>query len=196
MRYANNIGQPNGGVGTPLACRSFVTAIDESSKCPDATPSGPTGIYPLDPSIEGIENVSLQNMGITIGTDITNAVQRQNSFHWTDNFAKVVGTHTLKFGSEVHFDQVNETPNDTFNGSFQFNGSETGSDYADYLIGVASTYVQADQGRFYPRDRYVGFFAQDTWRLRPSFTINYGLRWDIISPWYEKYNQLQSLVIG
>ena len=196
MRYANDIGQPKGGVGAPLACQGFVTAVDESSKCPGAAPSGPTGIYPLDPSIEGIENVSLQNMGITIGTDITNAVQRQNSFHWTDNFSKVVGTHTLKFGGEAHFDQANEIPNATFNGSFQFNGSETGSDFADYLIGVASTYVQADQGRFYPRNRYVAFFAQDTWRLRPSLTVNYGLRWDIISPWYEKYNQLQSLVIG
>jgi Carboxypeptidase regulatory-like domain len=196
MRYANDIGQPKGGVGTPLACQGFVTAVDESGKCPDAAPSGPTGIYPLDPSIEGIENVSLQNLGITIGTDITNAVQRQNSFHLTDNFSKVVGTHTVKFGGEAHFDEVNEIPNATFNGSFQFNGSETGSDYADYLIGVASTYVQADQGRFYPRNRYVGFFAQDTWRLKPSLTVNYGLRWDIISPWYEKYNQLQSLVIG
>jgi Carboxypeptidase regulatory-like domain len=196
MRYANNIGQPKGGVGTPLACQGFVTAIDESSKCPDGPPSGPTGIYPLDPSIEGIENVALQNMGITIGTDITNAVQRQNSFQWTDNLSKIIGTHTLKFGGEFHFDRVDEIPNATFNGSFQFNGSETGSDYADFLIGVASTYVQADQGGFYPRNRYVGFFAQDTWRLRPSLTLNYGLRWDIISPWYEKYNQLQSLVVG
>ena len=196
MRYANNIGQPKGGVGVPLACQGFVTAVDESAACPGAPPSSPTGIYPLDPKIEGIENVALQNLGITIGTDITNAVQRQNSFHWTDNFSKIVGTHSLKFGGEFHFDEVDEIPNATFNGSFQFNGSETGSDFADYLIGVASTYVQADQGGFYPRNRYVGFFAQDTWKLRPSLTLNYGLRWDIISPWYEKYNQLQSLVVG
>lgn len=196
LRYANDIGRPTGGVGTLLACQGFVTAVDESAKCPDAPPFGPTGIYPLDPSIEGIENVSLQNLGITIGTDITNAVQRQNSFHWTDTFSKIIGTHSLKFGGEFHYDQVNEIPNATFNGSFQFNGSETGSDYADYLIGVASTYVQADQGGFYPRNRYVGFFAQDTWRLSSSLTLNYGLRWDIISPWYEKYNQLQSLVVG
>src|ERR1700735_2399472 len=75
LRYANNIGQPTGGVGTPLACQGFVTAVDESAKCPDAAPSSPTGIDPLDPKIEGIENVSLQNMGINIGVDITNAVQ-------------------------------------------------------------------------------------------------------------------------
>jgi Carboxypeptidase regulatory-like domain len=196
MRYANNIGEPTGGVGTRLACQGFVTAVDESADCPAGPAFGPTGIYPLDPKIEGIENVSLQNLGITIGVDITNAVQRQNTFEWADNLSKIVGTHTLKFGAEIHYDQVNEVPNATFNGSFQFNGSETGSDYADYLIGVASTYVQADQGAFYPRNKYAGFFAEDTWRIRPNLTLNYGLRWDIISPWSEKFNQLQSLVVG
>jgi hypothetical protein len=196
MRYFNNIGQPTGGVGTPLACQGFVTAVNESAKCPGAPPSGPTGIYPFAPSIEGIENVSLQNLGITIGTDITNAVQTQDTFQWVDNVSRVIGAHTLKFGGEFHYDQVNETPNATFNGSFQFNGSETGSDFADFLIGVASTYVQADQGSFYPRNKYAGFFAQDSWRIMPSLTVNDGIRWDIVSPWSEKYNQLQSLVVG
>ena len=196
MRYANNIGQPTGGVGTPLACQGFVTAVNESAKCPNGPASSPTGIYPLAPSIEGIENVSLQNMGITIGTDITNAIQRQNTFHFVDSISRVAGNHTLKFGAEFHFDQVDEIPNATFNGSFQFNGSETGSDYADFLIGVASVYVQSDQGSFYPRNKYAGLFAQDSWRIRPSLTLNYGLRWDIISPWYEKYNQLETFVGG
>ncbi len=196
MRYANNIGQPTGGVGTPLACQGFVTAVNESAKCPNGPPSAKTGIYPLAPSIEGIENVALQNMGITIGTDITNAIQRQNTFHFVDSVSRVVGNHTLKFGGEFHFDQVNEIPNATFNGSFQFNGSETGSDFADFLIGVASTYVQSDQGSYYPRNRYAGFFAQDSWRIKPSLTLNYGLRWDIISPWYEKYNQVETFVAG
>src|SRR6202041_2968699 len=86
MRYANDIGQPKGGVGAPLACQGFVTAVDESSKGTGAAPSGPTGIYPLDPSIEGIENVSLYFFKQKTAYDITNAVQRQNSFHWTDNF--------------------------------------------------------------------------------------------------------------
>ena len=196
MRYANNIGQPTGGVGTPLACQGFVTAVNESAKCPSGPPFANTGIYPLAPSIEGIENVALQNLGITIGTDITNAIQRQNTFHFVDAVSRVVGNHTLKFGGEVHLDQVNEIPNATFNGSFQFNGSETGSDFADFLIGVASTYVQSDQGSYYPRNRYAGFFAQDSWRIRPSLTLNYGLRWDIINPWYEKYNQVETFVPG
>lgn len=151
MRYANNIGQPAGGVGVPLACQGFVTAVNETAQCPGSSFSS-TGIYPLAPKIEGIENVALENIGLTIGTPVTNAIQTSNTYQWLDNLSKIIGTHTLTFGGEFHFDQVNEIPNATFNGSFQFNGSETGSDFADFLLGIASTYVQADQGSFYPRN--------------------------------------------
>jgi len=172
-----------------------VTAVNETAQCPRSSFSS-TGIYPLAPRIEGIENVALQTMGFTIGTPVTSAVQTNNTYQWLDNFSKIIGTHTLTFGGKFHIDQVNEIPNATFNGSFQFNGSETGSDFADFLLGIASTYVQADQGAFYPRNKYAGFFGQDSWRLKPNLTLNYGLRWDVISSWSEKYNQLNTLTPG
>jgi Carboxypeptidase regulatory-like domain/TonB dependent receptor len=200
MRDFNNIGQPSGGVGVSLACQGFYTAIPDplgTSGCPGTTNTVTSyGIYPLDPSVEGIENVSLANLGDTIGTPITNAVQTNNTYQWLDNFSKIVGTHTVTFGGEFHFDQINETPNATFNGSYVYNGAETGSDYADFLLGIVSTYVQADQGSFYPRNKYAGFFGQDSWRVTPKLTLNYGLRWDLIRSWYEKYNQLSTFVPG
>jgi hypothetical protein len=200
MRDFNRIGQPSGGVGVSLACQGFHTAIPDplgTSACP-GTDNIVTqnGIYPLSPKIEGIENVSLANLGDTIGTPITNAVQTNNIYQWLDNFSKTVGTHSVTLGGEVHLDQVNETPNATFNGSYVFNGTETGSDYADFLLGIVSTYVQADQGSFYLRNKYAGFFGQDTWRVTTKLTFNYGLRWDILRPWYEKYNQLSTFVPG
>jgi len=182
MRNANNVGQPVGGVGPTLASQGFVTG------------PGTPGIVPLDPSIEGIENVIFNSF--VIGTPITNLQQWNNTFSLADNFSKVAGNHTLRTGLDVSFEQVNVHPNPTFNGSFAFFGSETGSDFADFLIGVASNYNQADSMSYYGRHKYASGFVQDSWRARPSLTLNYGLRLELMQYWSEKYNQIPALVLG
>ncbi|MGA9529139.1 MAG: carboxypeptidase regulatory-like domain-containing protein [Terriglobales bacterium] len=182
MRDANNAGHPLGGVGPSLASQGFVS------------PAGVGGIVPLSREIEGIENVSFNDF--TFGVDITGLAQVNNTFQWIDNLSRVIGKHTIKVGGEFHIDQINTNPDPIFNGAFVFQGSETGSDLADFLLGIASSYNQGDSQRFYNRDKYIGVFAQDSWRIRHDLTINYGLRWDVIAPWSEKYNQLQTLVLG
>ena len=182
MRNANVIGQPVGGVGPTLASQGFVTGV------------GTPGIVPLAPDIEGIENVSLNNL--TFGVDITGLTQASNTFQWTDNLTKVIGRHTFKMGGAFHLDQINVDPDTTFNGSFAFRGTETGLDFADFLLGVASSYTQADSKSFYPRNKYVGLYGQDGWQLKSNLTLNYGLRWDVLPAWREKYNQFPGLVVG
>ena len=56
--------------------------------------------------------------------------------------SKVIGAHTLKFGGQFHYDQVNENPNATFNGTFNIDGTETGSAFADFLLGFPSNFTQ------------------------------------------------------
>ena len=182
LRNANKIGQPTGGVGPSLASQGFVSG------------AGTLGIVPLNPAAEGIENVALNDF--TIGVDVAGERQVNNTYQVTDSLSKVIGPHTLKVGADWHTDQVNINSNSINNGSFVFQGSETGLDFADYLIGVASTYQQGDASGFYIRNKYIGLFAQDSWRLRSNFTLNYGLRWDMLPPWHEKYNQLQTFVLG
>ena len=182
MRFANVIGQPVGGVGPSLASQGFVTG------------EGTLGIVPLNPNIEGIENVAFNDF--TIGVDVTSERQVNNTYQWSDIYSRVAGHHTVKLGGSFHFDQVNIRSNSINNGSFVFAGTETGSDFADYLLGVASTYEQGDASSFYIRNHYLGAFAQDTWLLRSNLTLNYGIRWDVLPPWHEKYNQLQTFVLG
>ncbi len=182
MRFANNAGTPIGGVGPSLASQGFVDASDAP------------GIVTLAPAIEGVENVAFNDF--TFGVDTTGLTQANNTFQWADNFSRVLGSHTLKVGGAFHFDQINTHPDVIFNGSFLFQGSGTGVDFADFLLGIPSSYTQGDSQPFYNRNKYLGGFAQDDWRLKPNVTLNYGLRWDVISPWYEKYNQLQTLVLG
>ena len=108
----------------------------------------------------------------------------------------MIGTHTLKVGGQFHYDQVNVNAIAQFNGSFLFFGTETGSDFADFLLGIPSQYNQSQLQPFYGRNKYAGLYAQDGWRATRNLTLNYGLRWDRIEPWYEKYNQIATFVPG
>ncbi len=182
MRFANFVGKPVGGVGPTLASQGFVEG------------AGTLGIVPLDPKIEGIENVAFNDF--TFGVDTTGLTQANNTWQWDDNLTRTIGAHIVKIGGGFHLDQVNVNPDAVFNGSFQFTGSETGSDFADFLLGVASYYRQGDSRSFYLRNKYIGLYGQDSWKLRPSLTLNYGLRWDVLPPWREKYNQIQTLIPG
>ena len=176
MRNANAVGQPRGGVGPTLAAQGF------------------TGIVPLKPATEGIENVAFNDF--TIGVDTTALVQAENIFEGADAFSRIIGKHGLKFGGELHEDQINTHPDVVFNGSFGFNGSETGVDFADFLLGVTSSYTQGQAESFYNRNLYLSAFAQDSWKATSQLTVNYGVRWDRVRPWLEKFNQLQTLVKG
>jgi hypothetical protein len=42
----------------------------------------------------------------------------------------------------------------------------------------------------------MGLYGQDSWRARPNLTLNFGLRYDVSSPWWEKFNEIQTLIPG
>jgi hypothetical protein len=182
LRDHNDLGRPVGGVGVSLASQGFVTG------------PGTPGIVPLNPQSEGVENIIFNTF--SIGTNANELRQVNNTFQWIDNFAKVIGRHSMKFGLEFHYDQINTDPLAQFNGSFLFTGSETGSDFADFLLGIPSQYNQSQLQPFYGRNKYWGAYAQDSWRLRSNLTLNYGLRWDRVEPWYEKNNGISTFDPG
>ena len=182
LRNASVVGQPKGGLGVSLVSQGFVTGAN--------TP----GIVAQAPQFEGVENIAFP--GFTMGVPITNDTQVNNTFYVSDGLSRVFGTHTLKLGGQSHFDQVNEHPNGIFNGTFNVNGTETGDPFADLLLGVPSSFQQSSGLPFYLRNRYVGLYAQDSWHARSNLTINAGLRWDVIMPFWEKYSQLQTYVPG
>jgi hypothetical protein len=180
LRNANVIGQPHGGLGVSLAAQGFS--------------SGPDGIYVQAPQFEGVENITFPTF--VMGVPITNLTQVNNTLYVSDGLSRSIRSHTLKIGAQFHIDQVNNHPNATFNGTFNIDGTETGSPYADFLLGTASNFTQSSGQPFYLCNRYLGFYVQDSWRVTSQLTINSGLRWDIIMPWWEKYNQLQTYIAG
>jgi hypothetical protein len=179
---ANDIGTPNGGLGVSLQSQGFVTG------------PGTPGIVPLAPQLVGVENIVFNTF--TMGETITGVNQTGNTFDVSDSLTKVIGSHSVKVGGQFDLAQVRLQPDATFNGTFTFAGTETGSDFADFLLGIPSFYLQSSGGIFHLRDPYGSVFAQDTWRVRSNLTINYGVRWDMMTPWYEQNNQIQTIVPG
>jgi hypothetical protein len=176
MRNNNTLGKPVGGVGVSLASQGF------------------SNIVALAPQLEGVENLVFNSF--SLGTNTNELKQVNNTYQIADGFSRVLGAHTVKFGGEAHYDQVNADPIAQYNGSFVFTGSETGSDFADFLLGAPSQYNQSQLNSFYSRNKYVGAYLQDSWRVNPHLTLNYGLRYDRIEPWYEKYNQISTFSPG
>jgi hypothetical protein len=111
-----------------------------------------------------VESVDFNNF--SIGTNTNELKQVNNTFQWRDNFSKVVGTHTIKVGGEFHYDQVNTNPIAQLNGNFIFFGSETGVDFADFLLGIPSQYNQSQLQAFTAAISMSGVYAQDSWRVK------------------------------
>jgi hypothetical protein len=182
--------QPQGGKGVTLSSLGFASGA-----------AGAPGIVPLVPALEGVPEIDFNDFVIGVPSRPNGLID--NIYQVVDNYSKIIGTHTLKFGGQYHFDQLEEDLIDNVsNGNFffgsNFNGqpSETGSDFVDFLLGAPSSYVQGQSYPSYGRNFYLGFYGQDSWRVKSNLTFNYGLRYDVSAPWKEKYNQIQTLIPG
>ncbi len=183
LRAANQLNTPQGGIGVSLESLGFPGGFN---------PNG--GIGPIAPMYEGVPNVGFNTFSFGVPADTTR--QYNNTYQVQDNFTKVIGTHSLKFGAQFHYDQINDRNYYGENGQFGFSGGESGLDFADYLIGAPDYLIQASQQILDSRTKYAGIYAQDSWRITPNLTFNYGVRWDMIMPWYDTGNKIETLIPG
>jgi Carboxypeptidase regulatory-like domain len=178
LRYL--IHTPTGGTNVTPASLGF-------QEGPDTLGISPVNAYAHIPGIH-FNSFSFGASGGPLGVTET-------TYQVMDNFSRVIRTHTLTFGGQFRYNQLTEY-NVGSNGDFNFNGAETGVDFADFLIGAPTSFSQGQSYPSYGRSRYFGLFAQDSWRVKPNLTLNYGLRWDVSRPWSEKNGELETLVPG
>ena len=159
--------------------------------------SGGLGILSTDPTLEGVPpNGLFGATGLSFGLPDGTTGQFNNSFQGLDNFSKIVGKHTMKFGGEFRYIQINERNTYAQNGYFEFYGNETGSDFADYLIGAPDLFIQSSRQFLDSRTKYAGVYGQDTYKIKPNVTLNYGLRWEVSQPFYDTQGKIQAFVPG
>jgi hypothetical protein len=117
----------------------------------------------------------------------------QNVYQVQDNFSKISGRHAFKFGADMSRIQYTQQLAYDFDGDFYFAGggsNSTGDPFADFLLGLPDSYSQGSAHTQYLRSKQVGVYGQDTWQIRPSLTLNYGLRWELNTPYIDLNNQL------
>jgi hypothetical protein len=179
VSYTRNALETNGAVngnGVKLSSLGFVEGTG-------------LGIFPVN---DAVPKLSFNNFNSGPA-----GISRQPANTWalSDAFSKTMGKHSLKFGANWSYLQVDDR-NVPGSATFSFNGSETGSDIADFLLGAPSQYVQSGVQALDSRTRYIGIFAQDQWRVTQNLTLNYGLRWEASMPWYDTQNRIETLIPG
>src|SRR5207253_6284254 len=163
------------------------------------TGEGTLGIVPLPGYKTYLPQITLKNISLNLGVPTLNTFQPNTTYMVSDVFSKATGKHTLKFGGEARYLQINERNYASPNGNFVFNGDATGSDFADFLIGAPASsggYTQAALQLLDSRTRYGGAFVQDSWKVRPNLTLNLGLRWEASMPWYDTQGKIQTFNPG
>jgi len=162
------------------------------------TGAGTLGIVPLAGYKEYVPQIIFKNF--TMGVPTLNTFQPNTTYMVSDVFSKSQGKHTWKFGGEFRYLQVNERNFASPHGTFTFDGTVTGSDVADFLLGATSTtsapYTQAAEQFLDSRTRYGGAFAQDSWKVKSNLTLNLGLRWEVSMPWYDTQGKIQTFNPG
>jgi hypothetical protein len=121
----------------------------------------------------------------------------QNDFEFYDSVSVIRGTHSMKFGGEFRRTQINISQGIAANGFFVFAPFPTNATFANFLLGYPVVFFQGG-GDFSRglRSFDIGFYAQDEWRVNRKFTLNYGLRYQISSPFAEIRDRLNQFAPG
>jgi hypothetical protein len=185
FRTSTTTDKPKGSFAS-LSSLGFITGAGTLG----INPSGPPGFPQYVPQ--------LYFNNFATGEPTLTTTQPNNTWQLSDNFFKVAGAHSLKFGGEFRYLQINERNVCAPNGDFTFNGSVTGVDFADYLLGATAVggYNQCSQQFLDSRSRYGGAYVQDSWKVRPNLTLNLGFRWEVSMPWYDTQGKIETIVPG
>ena len=173
---------------------SAINQIIASAGIPTSQAGITTG---LPPNRTGVPFVNVSG-GFAIGNGWEGELpQVGNSFMWSDNLTWVKHNHTLKFGVDARRSRFDQTLYFETSGNFTFNSTTANSvvfdnNYPSYLLGLADSYAQGSAQRENVRSTGVYAFAQDSWKISPALTLNYGLRWELDTPLTDVLHHVQT----
>ncbi|HTV55364.1 MAG TPA: TonB-dependent receptor, partial [Terriglobia bacterium] len=195
--YRYNVHEVPGGYGTTPAATAGIPGLNLDK----TVTSGMPAFYIAMPGVVNATNASdngIMAMGYSLTANRCNCslTEREDEFEIVDNFTKVVGNHSLKFGTDLRRTANLRVPSDGhrageltfaqgYTGQGSGNGNATdGLGLATFLLGETTTfsrYVSTVTDATAYLDR-AHFYGQDTWHATPKLTLSYGLRWELTLP--------------
>ena len=148
------------------------------------------GVNIWQPAFKQINQITVTNF-FTLGGNPQADFARAN-YTLGDDVHVQLNKHGINFG--FHGEQASVDVNNLFQqpGIFTFNPNVTNNAIASFLLGYLQNFAQAS-GQFLDlRGHFLGFYAQDSWRIGPRFTFNYGLRYEPFLPWHEREGRMGS----
>ena len=106
------------------------------------------------------------------------------------------GGHNFTFGGAARPQAVDVLGQQNARGTFSFNGSLTGSDIADFLLGAPhSASIAFGNADKLLSGRSLNAYVTDDWRINPTLTVNLGVRWEYEAPFTERLDRLVNLSV-
>ena len=175
--------------------------------------SGQLGLkgVPFSPGYGGLPSICFVSYACIGASDFLPSFEKQNSYVINENLIWVHGHHSMKFGTELRFEQftmgqvsaprgdLSFAPDFTANPALPINadGAPTGGDdIASFLLGVPDgANIVNLHAPDYHRKIYA-FFGQDDFRVNDRLTLNLGLRYELFRPVTDSKNQMATFDFG
>ena len=155
----------------------------------------------------GPPNLNFTNFGAL--SDASPVLTRNQTQSGSESVIWSRGTHTLTWGAQYTRSDLNTRTDQNGRGTFNFTGLSTsafsgnepvpgtGFDFADFLLGLpqSSSIKYGDSSMYFRQNTWGGYFVDD-WKVRPSLTLNLGMRYEYFSPLSEKYGHMANLDIA
>ncbi len=145
------------------------------------------------------DHADLTDVPIIIATGFNNLqaggphIRYDNHFNYIDNFSWARSAHKMKMGSEIKRTRANLHLTGFAAGQFNFDNRYTGNSIADMLLGYpVQTIRESGDIEDYERAWHVSFYFQDDWKANSKLTVNLGLRYELQTPGFEKYDRKAS----
>jgi hypothetical protein len=170
--------------------------------------AGITGVS-TDPFDFGIPGVSFTTFGGL--TDPTPRRELDQTYTISDTLSWYRGKHNWRFGGDYRRILQSFRSAKNAEGSFVFTGletsafapggtnpvSDTGYDFADFLIGSPQqTTLQSGTDSYDFASNSFDLFAQDDWRILPKLSLNLGFRYEYNGPYTEEHNRIANLDVA